>query len=959
MKYNLILITIIMNVNIFSQDTFTSIRSGDWDEPTSLPVVPPATPWSYTGTDANGIPDEDDVVVIDVGHTVSLPSGNTRVKNLTVNGTLDIPSGSKLYLFADAGPSSIILNGTITGSGEIVVVSYNSVMSGTGSIGSSVNLWVANLCTIDGMNIEFGSQVKLQGIRLSVINNSNITFSGTVFTTSSLCQLYNQATITVSTNNFFATGPSSDQVLSNNFANSTFIYNANGSLPLPKDNFINLTIGGNATSSDNFSIKGNFVNNGTFESTINDNTITFNGTSPQEISGSGTSIFKKLILNNSFGLTFSSTNIDIYQLIESTTGSFTNNLSSVVLKSEVNDAAGMLKVSNSSDYNGNITVERFFSSTSDDFRMVGSPIEDTKLSHWQYPTLTTGFLYCGFGGSNYTWIGCGGFCSVYFYNESQATDDNPTLGYDSATHVDNFVTPAKGTIIYSSSGNKKLSVSGIPELDDFDVQITKGSTDSDRGWNLVSNPYPCSIDWALFRASNPGIDNANWIYSGDVGNFIQSTNNIPHSQGFWIKKTSVGSDPLNFELNHTVSTETNFTRSTNGVNSPLKLQLSGDVNSYRDYAYVQASPNFTNNYDPGEDLFKFMSPIPDFAPNIYFYDNQGNKLDKSCINNNISQDLFFDTRISDYSQGNYKIEFNNVSTFMIGSCILVEDLHTGIITDLRQDSIINFISDTSAVSPRFKLQINTEYDINVTNLSCYNDSSGKISIVGSGINGFNFSVINETDTVSTILANSDSIIFEYLNSGVYSIYTNHVSNCALDNQNIVLIEPDQIISNFSINSDSIFVDSLCQFQNLSTGGSFHDWDFGDGFTSNEVNPSHSFSSPGLYLTTLKVSYDSSQTCNSESLKIIEVFGPMSVNSINQITNFSISQNNGYIFVSSQKNIPINNIKIFDSKGTLVMHRNGVFSYNSKINTVNFKSGIYIIILGSSEKTYSSKIVINN
>ncbi|GIR59244.1 MAG: hypothetical protein CM15mP65_18250 [Crocinitomicaceae bacterium] len=233
-------------------------------------------------------------------------------------------------------------------------------MSGTGSIGSSIDLWVANLCTIDAMNIEFGSQVKLQGIRLSVINNSNVTFSGTVFTTSSLCQLYNQATITVSTNDFFATGPSSDQILSNNFANSTFIYNANGSLPQPKDNFINLTIGGNATSSKNFfSIKGNFVNNGTFESTISDNTITFNGTSAQEISGPGTSTFKKLILNNSFGLTFSSTNINIYQLIESTTGSFTNNSSSVVLKSEVNDAAGMLKVSNSADYNGNITVERF------------------------------------------------------------------------------------------------------------------------------------------------------------------------------------------------------------------------------------------------------------------------------------------------------------------------------------------------------------------------------------------------------------------------------------------------------------------------------------------------------------------------------------------------------------------------------------------------------------------------
>ena len=233
------------------------------------------------------------------------------------------------------------------------------------------------MCTIDGMNIEFGSQVKLQGIRLSVINNSNVTFSGTVFTTSSLCQLYNQATITVSTNNFFATGPSSDQVLSNNFSNSTFIYNANGSLPQPKDNFINLTIGGNATSSNNFSIKGNFVNNGTFESTVSDNTVTFDGTSTQEISGSGISNFKKLILNNSNGLTFSSTNINIYQLMESTTGSFTNTSSSIVLKSDVDDAAECSRFLILL-YNGDITVERFFSSTTNDFIMVGSPIEDTR-----------------------------------------------------------------------------------------------------------------------------------------------------------------------------------------------------------------------------------------------------------------------------------------------------------------------------------------------------------------------------------------------------------------------------------------------------------------------------------------------------------------------------------------------------------------------------------------------------
>ncbi|GIR60071.1 MAG: hypothetical protein CM15mP65_26520 [Crocinitomicaceae bacterium] len=60
---------------------------------------------------------------------------------------------------------------------------------------------------------------------------------------------------------------------------------------------------------------------------------------------------------------------------------------------------------------------------------------------------------------------------------------------------------------------------------------------------------------------------------------------------------------------------------------------------------------------------------------------------------------------------------------MIGSCIQLEDLHSGIITDLRQDSIYTFASDTNAPSPRFKLQITVDYDINVSNATCFQDSS--------------------------------------------------------------------------------------------------------------------------------------------------------------------------------------------------------------------------------------------
>ena len=42
---------------------------------------------------------------------------------------------------------------------------------------------------------------------------------------------------------------------------------------------------------------------------------------------------------------------------------------------------------------------------------------------------------------------------------------------------------------------------------------------------------------------------------------------------------------------------------------------------------------------------------------------------------------------------------------MIGSCINLEDLHNGILTDLRADTVYTFTIDSLAPSPRFKINI--------------------------------------------------------------------------------------------------------------------------------------------------------------------------------------------------------------------------------------------------------------
>ena len=158
---------------------------------------------------------------------------------------------------------------------------------------------------------------------------------------------------------------------------------------------------------------------------------------------------------------------------------------------------------------------------------------------------------------------------------------------------------------------------------------------------------------------------------------------------------------------------------------------------------------------------------------------------------------------------------------MIGSCLQLEDLHNGVITDLRQDSIYTFASDTNAPSPRFKLQINVDYDINITNLNCFQDSSGIVTLNGSNLHGHYFNIIDTSGfLIDSVIAVSDSILFDELNAGVYQYETNHVGTCPTQNQLIYITEPEEVVSLFSTISDTFYLDSNYQinvtFKNLSS-----------------------------------------------------------------------------------------------------------------------------------------------
>ena len=108
-------------------------------------------------------------------------------------------------------------------------------------------------------------------------------------------------------------------------------------------------------------------------------------------------------------------------------------------------------------------------------------IKSATLADWDDGYLLS--IPAGIG--NFPTAMCGGFNSVYIYDESSATptiDDGLTVVSSLSQNVSN----ATGTLIYTSSGATTISVTGTPEFDD----IAKSITSVNDGWNLVANPYP-------------------------------------------------------------------------------------------------------------------------------------------------------------------------------------------------------------------------------------------------------------------------------------------------------------------------------------------------------------------------------------------------------------------------------------------------------------------------------------
>ena len=287
---------------------------------------------------------------------------------------------------------------------------------------------------------------------------------------------------------------------------------------------------------------------------------------------------------------------------------------------------------------------------------------------------------------------------------------------------------------------------------------------------------------------------------------------------------------------------------------------------------------------------------------------------------------------------------------MIGSCIYLEDLQSGLITDLRLDSTYTFLIDSTSPSHRFNLNLNLDYNIIVDNPVCFGDSSGSVLINGDSLSGSYFNLFDSSGIiVDSIIATSNSIVFSNLYSGIYFINTNHSSSCSVSNQEIVIATPTEISANFYTLHDTVYLNDFATpipvvFKNSSVGFDSCYWNFGDGNFSSDVNPIHYYSSPGTYNVILEIQNDS--LCTDIFSKELIVFDSLSTH--NELEKFNskieVYFYENYLHINSELNFI--NIDIYNMSGKLLKESSLDLIYFG-----NLPKGLYILKLEDNDGNF--------
>jgi len=511
-----------------------------------------------------------------------------------------------------------------------------------------------------------------------------------------------------------------------------------------------LTIGsgtGFTAGSLNHSIGGNFVNDGSFTGT--GSTIIMNGTAAQTMSGSVATTFDNLTSDNAAGVIIASdalTTVTGTLTINSgkklelaaskkltVSGTLTNSAgaSGFIIRSDAGGTGSLI-------YNGSVagSVQRYIANDLN-WHFLSSPVTaqaiwpefapspilvgetyvfDQTPWHWDFfywnpNASTTNQLY---------WVNLRKN-SNGDYNERDVDAVGSDAGFGSL--IPPVMTVGRGYLAnYGSDWN---SVTGSPQVHTFSGTINGGSQNSSvingsNIFNLAGNPYPSSIDWkassgwdrSVLTQRVGGYDY--WIYNATAGNYgvfnsaesdDEGTNGtsryIAPMQGYFVTAASTGNIAMTSAV-QTHSTQSWLDAGQLSGNS-LRFRLTTQSNPYYDEMLIKVNPDVAP-----QGSMKFWSMTTE-APELYAIEDGYNY--SIARFSEVNDQTVIPVGIKAGATGTYTLKVGGESTFFYAKNILLEDLKTGSVQNLKANPSYTFTAGPNDNPERFHLRFQGPYGV--------------------------------------------------------------------------------------------------------------------------------------------------------------------------------------------------------------------------------------------------------
>lgn len=705
-----------------------------------------------------------------------------------------------------------------------------------------------------------------------------------------------------------------------------------------------LTIAG----ANDLTVYGSWTNNGTFVE--NQSTVTILNTCVVcDFNTSSTQRFYNLTINTGRNARVSSGSVEIQSSLTLTNGTFETN-SALTLLSNPTETARIPEITGG-NITGDVVIQRYIDAGETQWRF-----HCFAVSGADFEQMDDDFITSGIPGSDFPNFP---FASFLQYDETLP-----------GSQADGFVTPASMSVVPgvgegfwvwsgdTSSGTQPFTVDYVGPVNtgtiNLPVTFTPSGGAGEDGWNMTGNPYPCTIDWDAAAWTRTSVADAVYIWNPETAGYASyiagvgtdgGSRFIASSQAFMVEATTNAPSPiLTITEACKVDQDAAFVKS-NNTPEVFRLQVSDGATISE--AVLRFEDDATDGYDYNYDARKII-PFNQVGPVL---SSAWNGIDYA-INALETPTGYIEVpfKVLVPTSGTFTLTATDLTAVLGETCVLLEDLQTGQITDLLVDSSYTFTETPATTTARFLLKFSPEQQVMTTDVSC--SGSADATIVASsghtGIVDFTW-----TDLAGSVLHTSSGNAVDSLTNlspGTYIISsTGTMAQCTSSIDTVVIVEPAPL--SVQTTSTGETCDGCCDglAEVIPAGGTApyaYLWD--------DASTQTTSMAAGLCAGTYLVEVTDANGCSE--LFQVDVNLEVGLDELTANETFSLWPNPATDQVNLTNALNVNStVVLINAVGQQVW--SGTVNQNASIPLNGLASGVYSVILSNEKGQWTQRLVI--